>query len=99
MKLEELTLGEPEVYMLMNQGLEPLNLTEEHLDSALMEELKYLAMPSEEELELDAELETKDFGWGCCKVTELKEYTKLKEMKENENEYEELGNCHISHIV
>jgi len=99
MKLEELTLGVPEVSMLMNQGLERLNLTEEHLDSTLMEELKYLAMPSEDELELEAELEAKDFGWGCCKVTELKEYTKLKEMKENENEYEELGNCNISHIV
>jgi len=99
MKLEELTSGGPEVSMLMNQGLERLNLTEEHLDLALMEELKYLAMPSEDELELEAELEAKDFGWGCCKVTELKEYTKQKEMKEHEDEYEELGNYDISHIV
>lgn len=58
-----------------------------NLDLTLEEELKYLAMPSEEELE--AELPTKDFGWGCCKVTELKEYIKQKEIKECEEEYEE----------
>ena len=71
MKLEELTLGCPEVSMLMNQGTEELKLTEEHLDSTLMEELKYLAMPSEEELELAAELASKGFRLGILQSNRI----------------------------
>ncbi|WP_160683464.1 methyl-accepting chemotaxis protein [Clostridium sp. C2-6-12] len=91
------------------------------LDLALVEELKDLAKPSEEELNLQYEtsetinidlslaekvlelsvsplerledMPTQDFGWGCSKVTELKNYIKDKEIKEHiewELEYKEL---------
>ncbi len=67
------------------------------LDLTLEEELKYLAMPSEEELE--SELPTKDFGLGCCKVTELKDHIRQKEIKEYEEEYEELRNYNIYYSI
>jgi len=100
-----------------------------NLDFILEEELKELAMPSEEEAlnleyytygvnnadlvlvenfvdlsispleKLEADLPTKDFGLGCCTVTELKEYIKHKEMKDEEKEYEELKNYNISNIL
>jgi len=40
---------------------------------------------------LEADLPTRDFGWGCNKVTQLKGYIRQKEIKEYEEEYEELG--------
>ncbi|BCZ44243.1 methyl-accepting chemotaxis protein [Clostridium gelidum] len=130
-----------ELKLLNTEELEESNLKEivdiriienqhmRNLDFILEEELKELAMPSEEEelnlqydiyginnvdlvlvenfvdlsispLErLEADLPAKDFGLGCCTVTELKEYIKHKEMKDEEKEYEELKNYNISNIL
>jgi len=50
-----------------------------------------------EKIEQDIPLQ--DFGWGCNKVTEVKDYIKKKEMKEYDSEYEELGVYNISNII
>ena len=140
--LEESNLQEIENLEMKNEVLEDSNLVQEivdirieenqnrrSFDLILEEDLKDLAMPSEEEVwnleyvahevfnldlalvekfvdlsvspleKLEADLEAKDFGWGCCKVTELKDYIKQKEMKEYEEENEELRNYNISHSV
>lgn len=73
---------------------EELIVVQDYLDLALVEELKELAEPSEEEMHLQEDMPSKDFGWGCCKVSELKDYIKEKEMKkhkERQEEYMELG--------
>ncbi|WP_297423209.1 methyl-accepting chemotaxis protein [Clostridium sp.] len=94
------------------------------LDLTLEEELKELAIPSNEALALgyvadrelhlslvenfvdlsvsplekfEAELPTKDFGWGCAKVTELKNYARQRELvQEYEDEFEDLSKYNIS---
>lgn len=55
-----------------------------NLELSLVENFVDLSISSLEKL--DADLPTKDFGFGCCKVTELKDY-----IKQYEEEYEELG--------
>lgn len=70
-----------------------------YLDLTFEEELKDLAMILEGELNLEVDLPAKDFGWGCCKVTELKDYIKQKELKESEDEYNELGVYNIDYIM
>ena len=42
-----------------------------NLDLSLVENFVDLSVSPLEKLEAD--LPTKDFGWGCCKVTELKD--------------------------
>ncbi len=108
-------------------NLEKINIDRE-LDLTLVEELKNLAKPLEEELnfqyeipetinlelllvenfmdlsvssfeKLEANLQTKDFGWGCSKVTELKDYIKEKEIKEYEEEYKELKAYNIAWTI
>ena len=108
-------------------NLEKINIDRE-LDLTLVEELKNLAKPLEEELnfqyeipetinlelllvenfmdlsvssfeKLEANLPTKDFGWGCSKVTELKDYIKEKEIKEYEEEYKELKAYNIAWTI
>ena len=69
-------------------GLEYATNESINLDLSLVENFIDLSISPLEKLEAD--LPTKDFGWGCCKVTELKDYIKQKEMKEYEEEYEEL---------
>jgi len=64
-----------------------------NLDLALVENFVDLSISSLEKLEAD--LPTKDFGLGCSKVTEFKEYIRQKEVKENEEENEELRNYNI----
>ena len=68
-----------------------------NLDLSLVENFVDLSVSPLEKLDVD--LPTKDFGWGCCKVTEIKDYIKQKDMNEYEEEYEELRNYNISHIV
>lgn len=68
-----------------------------NLDLSLVENFVDLSVSPLEKLE--AELPTKDFGWGCSKIAELKEYIKQKEMKEYEEEYEEMRNWNILNIV
>ncbi|MDR3596981.1 methyl-accepting chemotaxis protein [Clostridium sp.] len=53
-----------------------------NLDLPLVESLDDLDMSPLELLEED--LPVKDFGWGCSKVTELKDYIKEKELREYE---------------
>lgn len=135
----ELSFEESGSLDIVNEGLEQSHLEKErvnvvidenqhlrNIDLALEEELKDLAMHSEEEVlnldyagheiinldlslvenfvdlsvspleKLEADLPTKDFGWGCSKVTELKDYIKQKEIKEHEEEYEDLEGYNIS---
>ena len=118
--LEELNLGQKivDIKKEENQYIRNLDLT-------LEEELRRLAMPSEDEAldldyatheiinldlslvdsfvnlsassleKLDVNLPTKDFEWGCSKVTELKEYIKQKDVKEYDEENEESRNFNI----
>ena len=51
-----------------------------NLELLLVENFMDLSVSFLEKLE--ANLPTKDFGWGCSKVTELKDYIKEKEIKE-----------------
>lgn len=63
-----------------------------NMDLSLAEKFVDLSVSPLESLEED--MPTKDFGWGCSKVTELKAYIKDKEIKERielEQEYKELG--------
>lgn len=101
------------------------------LDLALVEELRNLARPSKEEMNLEYEIPEsinidlslaekfvdisisplegleedmpiKDFGWGCSKVTELKDYVKEREINERmerEREYKELGVYNVAYII
>lgn len=72
------------------------------LDLALVEELRDLAKPSKEEMQLEEDMPTKDFGWGCNKVTEIKEYAKEREINERmerELEYKELGVYNAARIM
>ena len=135
----ELRSKESESLDIIHEGLEQSHLEQErvnvvidenqhlrNIDLTLEEELKDLAMHSEEEVlnldyagheiinldlslvenfvdlsvspleKLEVDLPTKDFGWGCSKVTELKDYIKQKEIKEYEEEYEDLEGYNIS---
>lgn len=126
LEVEELILEEVdfnEAFAINLEYTSELIKPAREFDLPLIEELKTLAMPSDDEVKLQYEITgetnidlslvenfvdlsvsplekleedmpTKDFGWGCCKVTELKDYIKEKELKEHaahEKEYKELG--------
>lgn len=68
-----------------------------NLDLSLVENFVTLSVSPLEKLEAD--LPTKDFGWGCSKVTELKDYVKEKEIKEHEEEEKELKAYNGTYMV
>lgn len=65
----------------------------ENLDLPLTESLSGLDTSPLEML--DEDLPARDFGWGCSKVTELKDYIREKERREHEDEYDELNGYNI----
>ncbi len=70
----------------------PFNI-QENLDLPLVESLSDLDISPLEMVEED--LPSRDFGWGCSKVTELKDYIREKELKEHEDEYDEFNGYNI----
>ena len=128
LSIEEISLEVFEIESGREQEIIPGNLD---VDLTIVEELKNLAKPSEEELhlqyeipeiinidlslaenfidlsvspleKLEEDMPDKDFGWGCCKVTELKDYIKEREIKErmeHEEECTELGVYNIAYII
>ena len=68
-----------------------------NLELSLVENFMDLSISTLEKSDVD--LPTKDFGLGCCEITEIKDYIKEKEIKEDEEEYEELGIYNISNII
>jgi len=67
-----------------------------NLDLSLVEKFVDLSLSPLEKLE--SYLPTKDFGWGCSNITELKDYIKEKEIKEYEEEYKELEVYNITYM-
>jgi len=87
-ELKELTIPSNDEYSIKYSAYEDIHLS-------LMENFVDLSISPLEELEADLPPE-KDFGWGCAKVAELKDYMKYKEIKEYEDEYEDLSRYNIS---
>lgn len=73
-------------------NLEFSNYETSDLDLSLAEHFVDLSVSPLEKLEVDTS--TKDFGWGCSKITEIKEYIKQKD--EGECSEDDLGRYNIS---
>lgn len=87
------------IHLILGNGLKdessleyPFNI-QENLDLPLVESLSDLDISPLEMVEED--LPGRDFGWGCSKVTELKDYIREKELKEHEDEYDEFNGYNI----
>jgi len=105
--IQEIKLQCLEEYNIQGIGSENIKLQELNLEYEMYEAINLewpladnfmdLSEPSLEKLEVD--LLSRDFGWGCNKITELKDYIKQKESKEYDAEYEELGVYNVSNII
>lgn len=99
-QVKEITHDDKEnIHLILGNGLKdessleyPFNI-QENLDLPLVESLSDLDISPLEMVEED--LPGRDFGWGCSKVTELKDYIREKELKEHEDEYDEFNGYNI----
>lgn len=87
-ELKDLIIPSNDEYIIRYSAYEDIHLS-------LVENFVDLSLSPLEELEADLP-PTKDFGWGCAKVAELKNYIRYKEIKEYEDEYEDLSRYNIS---
>lgn len=85
---EESTIPSNDEYSIRYSDYEDIHLS-------LVEDFVDLSVSPLEELEAGLP-PAKDFGWGCVKVAELKDYIKYKEIKEYEDESEDLSRYNIS---
>lgn len=97
-EVKEITYKENIDSTLENELKDELNLeyasnNHRNLDLPLIESLSDLDISPLEIL--DEDFPSRDFGWGCSKVTELKDYIMEKELREHEDEYDEFNGYNI----